>query len=201
MLSFPVEISLWQSWMHCKVNNDIFSILCHQLHEWFPPLGVLVAVLDGCTVGTIWELLSVLWDARGLGGQGGVWCTGNARCRKRSSPGILILVSRLIVDEVPAECARWRLGCLVFINQPKKWNQVITGSRLYISILPANTSGLFSSGLELTASILNSLDITWLAQHNASRSKAPLIPCTTLYVPCGLPSATCNCIIMLMPQM
>jgi len=79
IFSFPVKIPLWQSWKHCKVNNDIFSILQHQLHVLFPPLGVLVAILNGYTVWITWELLSLLRDAQGLRGKSGVWCKSNAR--------------------------------------------------------------------------------------------------------------------------
>jgi len=39
------------------------SCVCF-FHCW-----TLVAVLDACTVGTTWELLSLLGDARGLSGQ------------------------------------------------------------------------------------------------------------------------------------
>jgi len=51
--------------MHRKANKDVFSILWHQLRVLCPLLCMLVAVLDGCTVGKNWELLSLLWDARG----------------------------------------------------------------------------------------------------------------------------------------
>ena len=67
--------------------------------------------------------------------------------------------------------------------------------------LPACTSILFSSHIKHTASILNYLDIMWLAQNNASRSTTHPITYTTLYIHCGLPSATFNCIIILMSPM
>jgi hypothetical protein len=74
-------------------------------------------MLDGCTVGTTWELPSLLRNARGLSGDNDVWCKSNAQCGKLSSPRVLHLVSRLIVYEVPGGSARWRLGRLVFVNQ------------------------------------------------------------------------------------
>jgi hypothetical protein len=77
----------------------------------------MVAVLDGCTVGTTWELHSLLQDARGLSGQNDVWCKTNARNDKLSSPRVPILVSRHIVHEVPGGSASWRLGRFVFIKQ------------------------------------------------------------------------------------
>jgi len=40
IFNFLVEIPLWQSQMHCKWNNDVFSILWHQLGVLFPLLGV-----------------------------------------------------------------------------------------------------------------------------------------------------------------
>jgi len=103
--------------MHRKANNDIFSILWHQLCSLFPPLGVLVAVLDGCTVGTTWELPSLLWDARGLSNQSGVWCKMNSWHRKLSLLRVLNLVSMRLIHQAPGGCARWRLGCFVFVTQ------------------------------------------------------------------------------------
>jgi len=117
IFSFPVDILLWQSSQHRKSNNDVFSILSHQLCVLFPPLGVLVAVSDGCTVDITWELLSLLWDARGLDSESGMWCKRNARHCKLSSPRVLILVSRLVIHEVPGGCARTTLGHFVCVNQ------------------------------------------------------------------------------------
>jgi len=74
-------------------------------------------MLDGCTVGTTWELLSLLRDARGLSAISGMRCQSNAQYRKLSSPRVLNLVSRLLIHEVPGGCARWRLGRFVFINE------------------------------------------------------------------------------------
>jgi hypothetical protein len=51
IVSFPVEIPLWQSEKHHQAINDVFFTLGHQLRLHFPPL-VFVAVLDGCTVRT-----------------------------------------------------------------------------------------------------------------------------------------------------
>ena len=77
----------------------------------------------------------------------------------------------------------------------------IAGTRVYISLLPAYTSIIFSSRFKPTGSILNYLDITLLAQNNASRSKTHLITCATSSVHSGLPFATFNYIIMLTPRM
>ena len=76
-----------------------------------------VAVLDVCTIGTTWQLLRLLWDARGLSGTSGVRCQSSARRCTLSSPRVLNLVSRLVVHEVPGGAARWRLCRFVFLNQ------------------------------------------------------------------------------------
>jgi len=57
------------------------------------------------------------------------------------------------------------------------------------------------TAIKQTASILNYLDITWLAENNASRSKTHPITYTTLYLHSGLLSAMFNSIIMLTPRM
>jgi hypothetical protein len=74
-------------------------------------------MLDGCTVGTTWELLSLLRDARGLSGKSGMRCQSNARSSKLSSPRVLNLVSCFVVHEVPGGVARRRLRRIVFLNQ------------------------------------------------------------------------------------
>jgi hypothetical protein len=51
------------------------------------------------------------------------------------------------------------------------------------------------------ASILNYLDIAWLAQNNPSRSKAHPTTFTNLYIHSLLPLATFNCFMLLTPQM
>jgi len=117
IFSFLVEIPLWQSREHRKANNDIVSIVWHRLRVILPPLGVLVAVLDGFTVGTTWELLSLLRDARGLSDMRGVWCKSITQHRKLSFPRVLILVSRIHIHEVPGDCVRRRLGTCAFVNQ------------------------------------------------------------------------------------
>ena len=199
--SFPVEILRWQTLTHRKANNNIFSILSHQLRVLFPLLGVFVAVFDGCTVRTTWDLLSLLWDARGLSSKSGVWCKSSAWYCKLSSPLVLNRVSTHISYQVPGGCARWRLAFFVFINQQNKFNQEIAGTRVYICLLPAYTSIRFSSRIYHTASIPNSLDLTWPAENNASHSNIHSITYTTLYIPSGLASTTCNCIIMVMFRM
>jgi len=74
-------------------------------------------MLDGCSVSTTWELRSVLQDERGLSGDSGVRCKSNTWHRKLSTPPVPNLVLRLRIHEVPGGCERWRLGCVVFVNQ------------------------------------------------------------------------------------
>jgi len=108
-------------WTKTQIRSDgpeplLTLILWHLLHVLFRPVGIVVAVLDGCKVGTMWELLSLLWDAGGLIGKSCVWCNSNTRCRKLSSPQLLYPVSRLLTDEVPVGCARWSLGHFLYIK-------------------------------------------------------------------------------------
>jgi len=131
----------------------------------------------------------------------GVWCNTNARCRKRSSPRVLNLVSRLLIHEVPGGCARWMLGRFVFVNKQNKLNKEIAGTWVYRSVQPGYTCIRISSRIQHTTHILNYVDITWLAWSTVSHSKTHPMTYTTLYIPSGLPSATSNCIIMLMPRM
>ena len=86
----------------------------------FPQLGVLVALLNGCTVGTTWERLSLLQDTWGLSCKSGVWCKSYAWHYKLSSPQVLNLISMLLIHEVPGGCARWQLGYFVVVNQQKE---------------------------------------------------------------------------------
>jgi len=76
----------------------------------------------------------------------------------------------------------------------------ITGSLVYISLLPTYTS-LFSSRIKHTANIPNHLDIMWLAQNSTTCSITHLMTCTTLYNPSGLRSRTHSCIITQMLRM
>jgi len=85
-------------------------------------------------------------------------------------------------------------------NKTQVINQ-IAGSRVYISRLPTDTSLIFSSWIKHTASILNYLDIMWLAQYNSSRSKTHPISYTTLYFHSGLPFSMFNWTIMLTARM
>jgi len=158
-------------------------------------------MLDGCKVGTTWELLSVLRDARGLSGNNDVWSKSNTPHHKLSSPRVLNLISRLVVYEVPGGCARWRLGCFVFVNQQN--SQVEPRNRQNSSIyIPSSHLHLCSVFLPYYTHWQHpDPNITWLAQINASHSKTHLITYTTLYFPSGLPSATCHYIIMLRLQM
>jgi len=187
--------------MHCKAKNAIFSILWDRLGVLVPPLRVLVALLDGYPVGTTWELLSLLWDERGLSTEHCEWCRRDAWHRKRFSLRVLNLILRLLIHEVPGGCSRWKLGRFVIVHHQNKLNPEIARTRVYISLLPAEFSILFSSGIEHSTSILRCLEITRCAQNNASHSKTYPITYTTLYVHAGLPSAACTCIIMLMPRM
>jgi len=94
-LSFLVEIPLWQSYKHRKPINEVISIVWCQLCLFIPLLSVLEALLDGSTVGTTRELLSLLWDARGLSHECGVWYKCNAQRCTLSSPRVLTVVSKL----------------------------------------------------------------------------------------------------------
>jgi len=158
-------------------------------------------MLDGCTVRTTWELVSLLRDAWGLSSKSGMRCQSNTRCRKLSSPQVLNHISRLLIHEVPGGGARWMLGRFVFINQRNAgYESNRRNSRIYIPSSRLHLHSLFLPYVthhqhpQLSGQ-------TWLAQNNASRSKTYPITYTTLYVPFGLASATCNCIIMLMPRM
>jgi len=104
----------------------------------------LVAVLDGCTVGTTWELLSLLWDAWGLSGKSGMRCQSKAQHCKLSSLCVLNLVSRLLIHEVPGGCARWRLGRFVLINQQNpRYEPNRRNSSIYIPSSRLNFDSLF----------------------------------------------------------
>jgi len=117
IFSFPAEIPIWQSKTHRKANNAVFSIRWHQLRVHFAPLAVLVAVLDGWTVGTTWEQSSVLRDAWGLSRKCGVRCKSNTRRYELSSPRVLNLVSMLPIHDLPGGCARWIVCRFLFVNQ------------------------------------------------------------------------------------
>jgi len=137
--------------------------------------------MDGCTLGTTWELLSLLRDARGLRGKSDVWCKRNTRRHKLSSPRVLNLVSRLVVHEVPGGSARWMLGRFVFVNHQN--SQVKRRTRQNPSIyIPSSRLHLLSLFLPYyTHRQHPDLDIMWLALNNASLSKTHLItsqPCT-----------------------
>jgi len=117
VFSFSVEIPLWQCNMNREAYNGVFSMRRCQLHVLCLPLGVLVAMLDGCTVETTWELLSLLRDADSLIGTSGVSCYCNAQHCMLFSLQVLNLHSNFLSHEVPGGCARWRLGHFVFVNQ------------------------------------------------------------------------------------
>jgi len=162
----------------------------------FSPQGMLVAMLNGSTVRITWQLLGMFRDTQGLSSISGLLCKCNTQCRKRSSPQVLILICRLLIHEVPSGCVRWRLGHVVFVNQQNKLNQEITGTQRYLSLFPAYSSILFSSRIIETTNMLNTFDITWLAQNKVSCSKTHPISYMTLYVPSGLSFTTCSWIVM-----
>jgi len=162
---------------------------------------MLVTVLDGCTVGTIWEKLRMLRDAQDLSSNSRLQCKRNVLCRRISAVWLLNLISRLLIHDVPSGCARWRLGRVVFFNQQNKLNQEIAGTWVYISLLSTYTSSLFSSQIKDTASIMNYLDTTWLPQFKTFRVNIHQTTYTTSYFFSGVPSTTCNCIIMIIMEM
>jgi len=142
-----------------------------------------------------------------------VVCNANATASywKLSSLRVPNLVSRLVVHDVPGGCARWRLGRFVSVNHQHavyeptvsyltRWTKKSPELEyIYPFFLP---SPPFSFPPVLyTASILNYLDIMWLAHNNAFHSKTHLKTYTTFYFPFALPSTTCNCIIMLTHRM
>jgi len=178
--SFPVELPLWLSENLHKANNDVFPFQWHHLSVLFPPLGMLVPVLDGCTVGTIGVLLGLLWNVQGLSCKCRVRCQIDGQHCKPSTPRVLHVIWMLFIYEVPGGCARWKLGRFVFVKQQNEFNQVITETCIYISLLPAYTSILFSCCISQTASILNYPNIMWLAQNNASCSKPHPLTYSTL---------------------
>jgi len=161
----------------------------------------LVVVLDGSTVVTTWELLSLLRDAWGLTCKSGMKWQSNAKRRKMTSLRLLNLVSKLPIHEVPGGWTRWRLGRFVFINQRHTgYESNRRNSSIYIPSSCLHLHSLFLPYLTHRQHPQLSRHM-WLAPHNTSRSKTHPIIYTTLYVPSGLTSPTCNCIIMLMPCM
>jgi len=131
-------------------------------------------VLDDCTVGTTWELLNLDRDAWGLSGKSGIWCQTNVQHNKLSSPRVVNLVSRLPMHEVPSGCASSRPGCFVFINQQNPGYQPNrNNSSIYISILPAYTSILFSSRIEHTARNSTHRQNPELCWHHVTCTKQP----------------------------
>jgi len=109
-------------------------------------------------------------------------------------------------------CARCRLGHFVFVNQQNaryqskssyltSWNKKSQELEYFYSIFPLTPPLSFPL-------ILITPPASWLIstsrdlqQIYSSHSKSHLITQTTLYDPSGHPSATYNCIIMLMPRM
>jgi hypothetical protein len=112
--SFLVEIPLWQSKQHPKSNNVVVSIIWSHSCVHLLLLGMLVAVLNGCTVETTNESLSLLRDRRCRSTKRGMHWKSNTWHRTLSSPWILNRISRPLIHEVPRGSARWRLGHFVF---------------------------------------------------------------------------------------
>jgi hypothetical protein len=199
-----VEIPFAQSWEHGKVNNDIFSIVWHQLRLLFPPLGV-------CShVGWLhsWDnLRTTKFARRCTRSEGPIWYE-----IQKQQPVLQTVFTGSTKSRLDA-CRAWgawwcstmKAGpfCVRWPTNLTRWtmNQTIAGTRVYISLLPAYTSIIFSSHITHTGSILNYLDITWHAQSNSSHSKIHPITYTALYVHFGLVFTTFNYIIMLPPPM
>jgi len=157
-------------------------------------------MLDGCIVGTAWERLSVLRDTQGLRGNSALECKSGDRYLKLALPRVLHLALWLVMHQVPGGYKWWRLGRFVFGNLQNKLNEAIAGTQVYISLRLTSTSIQLTSCIKHTTSVLIYHEITWLEQNNASHSNTQPMTYTALYVPSRLSSATCNCIIMLMPQ-
>ena len=101
-------------------------------------------MFDGCPVRTTWEQLSLLRDARGLNSKSGMWCQSNPQRSKLSSPWVLNLVSRLLIQEVPVGFARWMLGRFMFINQQNAGYESNCGnSSIYIPSSHLHLHSLF----------------------------------------------------------
>jgi len=181
IFSLLVEIPHWQCQNHRRGNNDISCIPWHQLHVLFPTLGVLVAVLDGCTVGPTWELLSMLRNARGRSVKCRFWCKRNAWHRKLFSPQVIDVISKLLVREVPGGCARWRLGCSVFVNQQNagyKWTLVYLTSWIKKSLELDYLYPFFLSKPPFTfPCTLNTPPAFWAVSTTCVKCKTmPLVP-------------------------
>jgi len=179
ILSFPVEMpvgrpnSIAKRTMRYSLSYVIRCVCSFHCQA-------SVAVLDGCTVGTNFELLNLLWDVPVLRGKNEVWCRHNTRRRTMFSLQVLNPVSRIDVHEVPAGSASWILGHFVFVNLQN--SQVELRNRRNSSIY------ILSSCLHLHYLFLPyythrqhpDLDLMWLAQNYASHSKTHPITYTTL---------------------
>jgi len=136
-----------------------------------------------------------------------VWAV-KMMCDANATPGIvncplaeywissrgLSFVRRLVVLQDAGWAILWSLT-----NKTHKLNQEIAGTRVYVSILPAYTFCLFPP-------ILYTPTASWLRHHVTCTTQCLSFQntpdnLTTLYFPSGLPSATCNCIIMLTLRM
>jgi hypothetical protein len=113
IFSFLVEIPLWQKWNHQNATNDVITIVCHQLQVLFPLLEMLLAMLDGYTVGTTWKPLSLLWHARSLTEKSVVWPKSITYRQKLSSRWVLNLLLRLLVNLMPGslQAEGWPVSC------------------------------------------------------------------------------------------
>jgi hypothetical protein len=146
-------------------------------------------MLDGCTVRTTSGLLSLLQDARGLRCNHGLRCQSNTKRHKLFSPPVLYLVSRLLIHELSGGCIRWQLCHFVLINQQNggyepTWQELEYIYPFFPPTPPFSFPPIVNAPLAIThtASILNYLDITWLAQNNTWQSKTHLMTNTTFYV-------------------
>jgi len=143
-----------------------------------------------------------------------VRCHGKVDTRrcKQYSPRVSNHILNFLIHDVPWGFLWWRLGCVVFIIPQNvgyewklphlmSWIKKIPATQVYVSLVPAYTFFFFSFSSKHNTSICNYFDNIWLTHNMTSHFKNHLISYTTLYVPSGLPSATCNWIIMLTPQM
>jgi len=92
-------------------------------------------------------------------------------------------------------------GCAVLCsltNKTQKLNLELRNRRNSSIYIPSSLLHLHSLFLPYyTHRQHPDLNLTWLAQHNASRYRTQPITYITLYFPSGLPSTTCNFIIMI----
>jgi hypothetical protein len=133
IFSFSMVIPLWDSWKHCKANNDISCM-------WVFHCSGLIAVFDSCTVGTTWEQLCLLSHVSDLSGKSGMKYQSNPQHCKLTWQPVLNHVSSLLIHEMPGYCARFSQGwVVVFIRKNAEYESNHRKSRMYI---PSSSQGL-----------------------------------------------------------